>query len=375
MRYFNTEGPVVAGKHYCIPPLERVDLDEILRLIEWDKYFVLHAPRQTGKTSALLALADRLNAEGLYRCVYVNVEEAQTVRADIDKAIPLVLSQLASHAHWMLGDRSVYSLRDEVLKSEPPGAALRVLLERWAAANAKPLVLLVDEIDAMIGDSLISVLRQLRASYFMRPAKFPQSVILCGARDVRDYQIFSDKDQNYTSGGSAFNIMAESLRLGDFSEPDVQALLAQHTMDTGQGFSTGAIDRIWELTCGQPWLVNALAHQACFMDRYGRDRSRVIGEAAIDAAKEVLILKRVTHLDQLANKLQEGRVRRVIEPMLTGGKPRHERSDLANVRDLGLVAANGPVRIANPIYAEVIPRELTEVLQGQIDQDVEVFLN
>ena len=64
MRHFNLEGPVCAHEHYCVPPLERVDLDEILQLIDWKKYFVLHAPRQTGKTTVLEALADRLNSDG-----------------------------------------------------------------------------------------------------------------------------------------------------------------------------------------------------------------------------------------------------------------------------------------------------------------------
>ena len=54
VRTFNTAGPVVAADHYCIPPLERIDLAAVLGLIRDKKYFVLHAPRQTGKTSALL---------------------------------------------------------------------------------------------------------------------------------------------------------------------------------------------------------------------------------------------------------------------------------------------------------------------------------
>lgn len=368
MRHFNTEGPVVANKHYCIPPLERVDLDEILRLIEWGRYFALNAPRQTGKTSVLLALADRLNAGGAYHCVYINVEEAQSVRDDIGKAIPVVLSQLASHAQRMLGDRSVYELRDEVLAQEPPGAALRVLLERWCSAAAKPLVLLIDEVDAMVGDSLISVLRQLRTSYFLRPTSFPQSVVLCGVRDVRDYQIYSTKDQNYTSGGSAFNIKAKSLRLGDFSEADVHALLAQHTAETGQEFEARAVDRVWQLTRGQPWLVNALAQRVCFEEQGGLDRSRAIRETAIDDAKETLILQRVTHLHQLSTKLREDPVRRVIEPMLADSDKLVDlaEDDLDYVSDLGLVRVNGEPHIANPIYREVIPRQLTHGIQRTI---------
>ena len=82
-RFFNTTGPVVPVRHYSIPPLERFDLDEVLRLIREDRYFVLYAPRQTGKTSALLALRDLLNQVGAHRCVYANVETGQTARGDV----------------------------------------------------------------------------------------------------------------------------------------------------------------------------------------------------------------------------------------------------------------------------------------------------
>ena len=365
----------MADEHYCIPPLERVDLDEILRLIEWTTYFVLHAPRQTGKTSMLKALAERLNADGKYRCLYINVGPTQAVRDDIASAIAIVLTELSDRVFVTFGDESVYAQQVEILQHRPPGIALNLLLRRWAASSPKPLVLLVDEIDTMIGDSLISVLRQLRSGYDLRPTHFPQSVILCGVRGVRDYRIFSAKDQNYTTGGSAFNIKAESLRMADFSEAELSTLLAQHTEETGQVFEPRAVERIWELTLGQPWLVNALALQACFKERSGLDRRRAITASDFDDAKETLILRRVTHLDQLAAKLAEDRVRRVVEPMLSGGKPRHSRTDLKYVRDLGLVAAKGPVRIANPIYAEVVPRELTEELQDEVDQDVTPFLD
>lgn len=64
MRFFNTEGPIRPDRHYCLPPLHRWNLDETLGLIDQEKYFLLHAPRQTGKTSCLLALMDHLNREG-----------------------------------------------------------------------------------------------------------------------------------------------------------------------------------------------------------------------------------------------------------------------------------------------------------------------
>jgi len=49
MRFFNTAGPVNCQDHYCLPPLSRFDLAEILSLIAQKKYFVLHAPGRVGK--------------------------------------------------------------------------------------------------------------------------------------------------------------------------------------------------------------------------------------------------------------------------------------------------------------------------------------
>ena len=65
-KFFNTAGPNKADLHYTIDPLSRIDLEEMLMLIGQQKYFVLHAPRQTGKTSCLLALRDHLNQSGEY---------------------------------------------------------------------------------------------------------------------------------------------------------------------------------------------------------------------------------------------------------------------------------------------------------------------
>ena len=367
MRFFNVAGPVRPDEHYAIQPLARMDVDDLLGLIRTKQYFVLHAPRQTGKTSALIALRDLLNSgeAGDFRCVDVNVEVAQVARDDTARGIRAILGCLAENA-LELGDDYPAGVWLDILADVGPESALNVLLARWCRANPRPLVLLVDEIDSLVGDTLLSVLRQLRAGYQRRPEGFPQSVVLCGVRDIRDYRIRSSTGE-VIAGGSPFNVAARSLRLGDFTECETKALIKQHTDETGQGFSPKAIDAVWTQTNGQPWLVNALCAGACFDDKAGRDRARAIDADAIHAACETLILSRRTHLDQLAHKLEEERVRRVIEPILSGGDVRHDSSDLEYVRDLGLLAPDSPPRIANPIYQEVVPRELGYVLQDSLD--------
>ena len=187
---------------------------------------------------------------------------------------------------------------------------------------------------------------------------------------MRDYRIHASSEKAIITGGSAFNIRSESLRLGDFKRHEVLSLLAQHTEETGQPFKPEAAERVWMQTRGQPWLVNALAYDACFRSKRGRDRSKPITCDDIDDAQEALIMRRETHLDQLTDKLQEDRVRRVIEPILAGSdEPAFSGRDLEYVRDLGLIAQDDPVRLANPIYGEVVPRELTYAVQAGLVQE------
>ncbi len=374
-RFFNTTGPVEPAEHYFVPPLDRIRLDEVLTLIRARRYFVLHAPRQTGKTSVLLALRDRLNATDNYRCVYANVEVGQSRHQPVAAGVQAVLSAISLEARLTLDDHWPDSVLESMLSIDGPMMAFNALLSEWAIQDPRPLVLLLDEIDALAGDTLLTVLRQLRAGFHRRPGKFPSSVILCGVRDVRDYQIHSEESGTSVTGGSAFNIKAESLRLGDFDAQQVRALLAQHTAETGQAFAEEAVSEVWRQSCGQPWLVNALAHQACFRNPSGRDRTRTIDAEAILEAREELVQGRQTHLRQLTERLHEPRVRRVIGPILSGQRDHASRpDDVEYARDLGLIALQPPRKIANPVYREVIPRALLHAREEEIPHETEWYV-
>ncbi len=377
IRFFNTAGPIIKEDHYFIDPLHRIDLDEILTLIEQEKYFVFYAPRQTGKTSYLLSLMEYLNQQGKYKCLYVNIENAQAARSNVEKGMREILNALARNSSIYLKDSFFEDNAEQILKGKGELGALTRTLSLWAQQNEKPVVLFIDEIDSLVGDTLISVLRQLRSGYTDRPKNFPQSIILCGVRDVRDYRIHSEKDQSVITGGSAFNIKSESLRLGNFSLPEIEELYHQHTTETGQRFSEDIFPLVWSLTEGQPWLVNALAYEVCFKMEAGRNRQTEITQAAIQQAKENLILRRETHLDQLSDKLKEERVRRVIGPILAGSQEAEKilEDDVDYVVDLGLIKKDRQLRISNRIYQEVIPRTITYSTQLTINQNSAWYKN
>ncbi|KYC41090.1 polyketide biosynthesis operon protein CyrO [Scytonema hofmannii PCC 7110] len=360
-RWFNTAGPCKADKHYMLAPTSR--LPDLEQLIEQESYFVIHAPRQTGKTTAMLALAKQLTGSGRYTAVMVSAEVGAPYRDDPGAA------ELAILGAWRnaISVRLPQDLQPPNWVYREPGQRIQASLQAWAQASSRPLVLLIDEIDSLQDEALISILRQLRDGYPNRPENFPLSVGLIGLRDVRDYKVASggsvreaSPTENRLNTSSPFNIKVSSLTLRDFNTSEVEELYQQHTLDTGQVFTAQAISIAFDLTQGQPWLVNALAKEV--VEKMVKDRNVAITHEHILQAKEILIARKDTHLDSLAERLREPRVKAIIEPMLAGLKLGDvPPDDIQFVIDLGLCKMNpqGGLIIANPIYREILPRVLT----------------
>ncbi|WP_394829637.1 AAA family ATPase [Pendulispora albinea] len=353
-----------------IPPMQR--LPEARRYIDQGDYLVLHAPRQTGKTTALHAFARALTAEGVYAALHFSCEAAEPAQDDFAEAQRAILSSISLSANIHLPTE----LRPPASwPAEPDSTLLSLGLTAWAQQCPRPLVLFFDEIDALRGESLRSVLRQLRRGFFDRPHQAPHAVILCGLRDVRDYKAASGGDPSRLGTSSPFNIKLASLRLRDFTEGEVRALYQQHIDRTGQPIDEDALSRIWELTRGQPWLTNAIGRE--ILEEMSILPPARITREHIEQAKERLILARATHLDSLVARLHEDRVRRILEPVLAGTTSTAldtYEDDFQYVVDLGLVAAGPTVEIANPIYREVITRILASGVERQIPLETKSFV-
>ena len=359
-KWFNTAGPCKADIHYMLPPLSR--LPNLERLVAQQGYFVLHAPRQTGKTTAMLALAQQLTASGQYTAVMLSVEVGAAFPKDLAGAERAILQSWRSQAQ----NRLPADLQPPPWPRVEPGQGVQSALQSWARAVPQPLVVLIDEIDILQDEVLISVLRQLRTGYPDRPQGFPQSLALIGVRDVKDYKVASGGSSRLNTA-SPFNIKVKSLTLRNFTPEEVTELYAQHTIETGQVFTSAVAWRVFELSQGQPWLVNALAKE--LVEEISPDPTHSITVAQVEQAKESLIQRQDTHIDSLASILREDRVRAVIEPLLAGQElgsiPGDDRQFLV---DLGLVVrhAGGGLRPANPIYREVLPRVLASGPQDSL---------
>ncbi|MEV4089232.1 ATP-binding protein, partial [Nonomuraea fuscirosea] len=229
-KYFNTTGPCDPRLHYMLPPTPR--LPEARTLIEMDRYFVLHAPRQTGKTTMLEALASELTAERDTIALVFSCEEAKSAGDDIGWAEKILLDSLretAESAGWP---------QEWLPPAYPPqhevGQRFRRALSAWCHRVPHRVVLFLDEIDALQGESMASILSQFLHGHNRRSKgyPFPASMVLCGLRDLRDYKIASGGAPDRHNAASPFNILADSLRLGDFSTGQIAELYDQHTQTT-----------------------------------------------------------------------------------------------------------------------------------------------
>ncbi|WP_129678335.1 ATP-binding protein [Candidatus Chloroploca sp. Khr17] len=360
MRFFNTAGPCNPEDHYMLPATAR--LPDVPTLLDQKAYFVVHGPRQSGKTTAMIELARQVTAAGRYTAALVSMEVGAAFNDDPGAAELAILEDWRAALVWQF---------PTVLQPPPwpdaeAGGRLGAALTAWCMASSRPVVLFIDEIDALQDAALISALRQLRAGFQRRPTAFPWALALIGLRDVRDYKVASGGSERLHTA-SPFNIKVESLTLRNFTTPEVAELYAQHTADTGQVFTPEALRLAFDLTQGQPWLVNALARQA--VQVVVPDPAQSVDVVEINQAKELLIQRQDTHLDSLAERLREPRVRHVIEPLLAGQSLTDVPADDRQfVLDLGLVRRDpaGGLVIANPIYREVIPRVLASGPQDSL---------
>ncbi|MDR1270478.1 MAG: hypothetical protein LBK82_13230, partial [Planctomycetaceae bacterium] len=302
-RFFNTTGPCDPARHYMLPPAERLVDAQLHRYIKDSLYWVLHAPRQTGKTTFLKSWMCEINAGNEAIACYVTVERCQGL-LEVERAMPALYSAIRKHA-------DEHGIPVPQTDTNDTTSILNGVLVNWSKLVApKPLIVLFDEVDVLEGEVMVSFLRQLRDGFAGRGiGTFPVSIALVGMRDLKDY-ITASKDGKPVNPGSPFNIKADSAKLSNFDKDDVVRLFAQRTEETGQQIIPAALDYVYDQSQGQPWIVNSLLARATL---------RILDEANtetvtlnhVQQARQQMIDARETHLDALVVRLEDPPIRSV----------------------------------------------------------------
>ncbi len=364
-RYFNTAGPCLPGEHYMIPSEQRCE--GLADLIDMKQYFVIHAARQSGKTTLLKELTNKINHEDRYYALYCSLESVQNI-IEPEKGIPAILNVIGSslkYSPFIPVKKFPFSHNSHRFNIE-----LKDSLTDFCMKSDKPLVIFFDEADCLSNGTLISFLRQLREGYINRDMiPFVHSVGLIGMRNIRDYKGKIREERETLGSASPFNIVTESLTLKNFTKEEVTQLYSQHTEDSGQIFPRDVIETVYHYTQGQPWLVSAAAREIV-VKILKSDHTETITSGHAEKAVESIIQRRDTHIDSLLERLKEERVRRVLEPVITGEEKGFDFTDddYRYVLDLGLVKnEKGVLRPSNPVYSDVMIRKLSSEPQMAMD--------
>jgi len=359
---FNITGPCVPGEHYMLDPLRGIG-GELMNLIDSKQYFVIHAARQSGKTTLLKELVRQINARGEYYALYCSLEAIQDV---IEPAIgiPEIVEKIAARIESQGFPKG---FAKDANYSNFSGVLNRTLAN-YCRTLDKPLIIFFDEADCLSNWTLITFLRQLREGYINRgDTPFIHTVALVGMRNIRDYRAHIRSDSETLGSSSPFNIIKKGLSLRNFTKAEIAELYAQHTTETGQIFEPQVVDHVFEQTLGQPWLVNAIACE-CVEEITQKDYSLPITLKLTEQAIRNIVLTRGTHFDSMIERLKEPRVRNVIQPLILGEDTNEDSDDYLYTRDLGLIReVDGRTEPANPIYSELITRTLNWQIQKSME--------
>lgn len=354
-RRFNTAGPNDPARHHTIPALSRVP--RVREIIEQGSYFILHAPRGTGKTTLLLDLAALLNRERNYVAAVLSLEPGAALPS-IDAA------ELAMLDSWRY-DLAAYLPADVAVPrfpEAPVGNRIGAALSAFAQECPRPLVIFLDGLDALSWDVRSSLVRQVRAGKPRRPRAFPWSIGFASLRELREMDVPAGPARE-TAPASSTGLDAEIVTLPPFSRSDVATLLSAVQERTGQEVMSSAVDRVYELSQGHPYLVNALGLRVI---ECVEGRNHPITSVDVEKARDLLLERRGGLLDEISDRARDPRLRAVLEHVVNEASKEPPVEDVRIAFDLGVVrrSAEGRLVIAAPFWLALVARLIPNAMRS-----------
>ncbi|MCM1049912.1 MAG: ATP-binding protein [Clostridiales bacterium] len=393
-RYFNTEGRCRPDRHYM------VQLDERLRLIkerfvDREKYFVINRGRQYGKTTTLMALAEYLRDD--YAVIAMDFQKMSTASFRDEpafvKAFINYMEDLFLKNEALMQSVAVENYQKLIALAGQQERSMDEMfrcLSRICKSAAKPIVLIIDEVDSASNNQVfVDFLAQLRGYYLDREnSPIFHSVILAGVYDIKNLKlkIRPDSEHQYNS---PWNIAANFNIDMSFSVEQIGAMLAEYETEHGTGMDVSAIaGEIYQYTSGYPYLVSAICkimdEELPYMDAFS-DGKNIWTKAGVGEAVRVILRTRSTLFDSMMKHISEyPDLKEMLYLMLFQGESvaynqYNHAIELACM--FGYVVGNGArVQVANRIFEINLynlflsEEELSSAMSREAKQDKNQFV-
>lgn len=367
MALFTTNGPVQAEHHLAIPPLDRIDGNALLTDLQEQGFLFCFAPPGYGVTSLLLALRGEWldsphDHDWLGDPLYLDLTSAAQPGQPLEDRVLAVMTEIGLRARCDLEEPEPLNWIEEVFGVHGPVASIRTLLQRWLRLRKTPLTLMIDGLQGCDAHALQVFLQQL-APLHDTFGDGPEHRLLVAAHGGYE-ALFPD-------GCPPFLNRTHWFQLPAFSVGQVQQLAELFRVQQNRAFNREAVDLIWQLTQGHPWLVGSLMEQTA---KVAENENPISGEHVAEA-KERLIAGSHSPLKRRRGDLNRPGVQRVIEPLLAASPPSTyiNARELEEARATGLIADDLPIRFANRLFEEWVPRALVHGNNDTLQRHAESF--
>ncbi len=359
---FNDTGVCVPDRHYMADISGKIE--RIVRLVDEGEYFAINRPRQFGKTTTLFVLEKRLFADEIYLPIRISFEGRGE---DTYSSKERFFEALRFSIGRFLRFNGVEDLSRLMEQSEPLDTFVQWdrFISELCERAAKPVVLMIDEVDKSSGKQLfLDFLGLLRAKYLARSEGQDvtfQSVILAGVHDVKNLKarIRPDTERKYDS---PWNIAADFDVDLCFNPAEIEPMLEEYALDRHVALDAPIIARkLHYYTSGYPYLVSKLCKfvdEKITVSRKLKDWSSADVEAAfrmiVDGAYST------TLFDSLGKELENHpELYELMFQIAINGKthPFHISDPVTNLGHLfGILAPSddGNCRIHNRIFEQRI---------------------
>ena len=268
----------------------------IKTMVDMGRYFSIFAPRQSGKTTFFKGFSSKLEKNPAYVSMllsfqtYKNLDRQrfyQLIQKDIyNQLIKRLDAVNCSKLNAVKECLDSHNLTDHISLSELFEELNRII-------EFKKIVIFIDEFDGIPINELenfLTTLRELYQKYKEHTDKALYSVGLVGIRNITKLIV---------GGVSPFNI-ADQVKLPPFTLKNVHDLYAQYTEETNQPFTGEAVNKVFEETAGQPWLVNRIG--TILTINIKPETISPITEEDVEKGIRHLLKERNSHFDNLLEK-------------------------------------------------------------------------
>jgi len=345
-KFFEEQGVVSPDLCYFVPLDNVVNTrnQNIKTMVDIGRFFTIFAPRQSGKTTFFYNFCRSLENDPLYIAILLSFQMYQKLSS----------AEFYENVHKKIKNQITRRLKklncqelDEVINcfNEYPIVSHTAFYNLFETLNdiihKKKIIIFIDEFDGIPMSELenfLMVLRDLYQNYKHTQKKALYSIGLVGIRNIAKLVV---------GGVSPFNI-ADQVDLPMFSFDNVKNLYAQYSQETNQPFSDEAVHRVYEQTCGQPWLVNRLG--TILTVNIKPETTDSILPADVDEAIKCLLKEDNVHFNNLYEKafLYKETFANIYHQNLD-----YDPNDKAQswLKQYGLMKEfDGKAIIANPIY-------------------------